>query len=370
MAGLLLAGLFAHLNVSHAQSAADFKVDVQVTDQGEAQRKSAYRVALDRLVRRDLPVDLMDDLQRREVLSDAAKYVQSFRYRKFQGALDGRLMATRQVREGAETTSVIEVAFPAGLAGIIQQELAPVAVLEETDLDDAATGPVLVLIAVDQNATQFMIGGSRGQKFQSRLAQLGAAHSMDFVFPMLDEEDLQIISPTDVLYDQVDRHRAVMQKYATDKRLTGALFRLSASAWQSEWRYTIQGKPERTVKLTTKTLDEALITVVTELANDDGSELAATAGFFGDSPVFKREGVGVRINNINSLADYQQVLAVLREIDSTVVTEVLDSGAAVFRASGTSLSLLQESLATQPQFSAIPLDQGVGVEVGAQFRFR
>jgi len=366
MVGLTLA-VSSWLSAAQAQTGTDFKVAVQVTDQGESQRRSAYRVALGRLLRQDLPAGLLDDLQRREVLNNADRYVQSFRYRKFQEGADELRLATLQVREGASAGSVIEVAFPADLAGIIQQELLPVAVLEESVVDSIDSGQVLALIAVDQDGAQFLIGGSRGKKFQSRMSQLGAAHSMSFLFPVLDEADSQIVSATDVLYNQTDRLTAVIQKYATQNYLTGGLFRLSADAWQSEWRYSSPGQQLRTINLTTRTLDEALITVITELANESGTDLTPATGLFGSNSNLQRDGIGVRIDNINSLADYQQVLDVLRRIDSTVVTEMLDAGAAVFRATGTSLASLQDSLANQPQFSALPVEQ---VGVSARFRYR
>lgn len=366
MVGLTLA-VSSWLSAAQAQTGTDFKVAVQVTDQGESQRRSAYRVALGRLLRQDLPAGLLDDLQRREVLNNADRYVQSFRYRKFQEGADELRLATLQVREGSSAGSVIEVAFPADLAGIIQQELLPVAVLEESVVDSIDSGQVLALIAVDQDGAQFLIGGSRGKKFQSRMSQLGAAHSMSFLFPVLDEADSQIVSATDVLYNQTDRLTAVIQKYATQNYLTGGLFRLSADAWQSEWRYSSPGQQLRTINLTTRTLDEALITVITELANESGTDLTPATGLFGSNSNLQRDGIGVRIDNINSLADYQQVLDVLRRIDSTVVTEMLDAGAAVFRATGTSLASLQDSLANQPQFSALPVEQ---VGVSARFRYR
>ena len=57
-----------------AQSAADYTVDVLVADQTEKQRRSAYWLALDRILRRNMPDAITDPDQRAQVLREASRY--------------------------------------------------------------------------------------------------------------------------------------------------------------------------------------------------------------------------------------------------------------------------------------------------------
>ncbi|OED43847.1 hypothetical protein AB833_02825 [Chromatiales bacterium (ex Bugula neritina AB1)] len=342
------------------------QAEVLVSDQGASQRSSAYWLALDEILQRDLP-GFEANPQRKEVLNEATKYVQSFRYKRVDPLMSESLLATRKVREGAEATSVIQITFPDNVAALVQQRLAPQPLVEET-IEEVESN-VLALVAVDQDGAQFIIGGERGKKFQSRMVQLGVANSLDFEFPVLDDADLAVIQPTDILYNQVDRLEAVMARYDTTRRMTGALFRLSADAWQSEWRFSVPGYPERMATLTTATLDEALITAISELANKEADNFAAGSIYQNGDQPFQRSGVGVRIENISNLADYKNVLSMLRTIDSSVVTESLESGATVFRAKIDS-SVLRDALSRQQQLSPLPFAPDGSGELGFRFQTR
>ncbi len=349
---------------SHAQEVSDFVVEVVVADPGNSQRSSAYWLALDRVLSRNVPEGVIDGPTRREILRDPSRYVQSYRYRKFDVALDGRRLSTREVREGAPADSVIAVTFPARLASIIQQQNQPVEIVEETVV--AGSGSTLALIAVEQDGQQFLIGGERGKKFQSRMIQLGAANYLTFEFPLMDAQDKQILSPSNVLYNESEQLDQIREKYNSSSYLTGALVRLSADAWQSDWNLERAGQPPRSVNLTTQSLDEALITAITELTssgNQSGpSYLTGGSGF-------QRSGVALRVENINSLAQYELALSLLQAIDPALITESLEPGATVFRATAMDSTTLQQRLARQPLFSPIAVD-AVGAELSYRFQSR
>lgn len=346
-----------------AQSAADFKIEVLVADQGQKQRSSAYWLALDRVLRRNMPEAVPDTDQRSKVLREASRYVQSFRYRKFNPSIDSGRLSTRTVREGGTVAGVIAVTFPADLETILRQQSAPAAVIEESTTVEPRN--ILALIAVDQQATQFLIGGERGRKFQTRMAQLGTANGLSFEFPKLDAADTELISPSDVLYDQTDRLDAITSRYDTDRRLSASLFRLSEEVWQTEWRYIVANQAPRTLNLTTRSLDEALVTALSELG-DAGTGYRAD-GYLGQGAAFVREGVGLRVENINSILDYQRVLAILQRVDASFMTESLESGAIVFRAPQASAISLQQTLARVPQLSQLTSGSASGTDLVTQY---
>lgn len=352
---------------ARAQTAADFKVEVVVADQGQKQRSSAYWLALDRVLRRNMPDAITDSDQRAKVLREASRYVLSFRYRRFDTASDGARLSTRAVRDGAQPDSVIVVSFPAELESILRQQAASSAVVVTSE--DQSTAPaadILALVAVDQEATQFMIGGKRGKKFQSRMAQLGANNALSFKFPLLNRADKELLAPADVLFDQTEKLDAIMARYQTDRRLTAALFRLSEQVWQTEWRYVVAGQVVQTLNLTTRTLDEALVTALSELG-DSGAGYSPNS-YLGQSTAFQRDGIALRIENINSLAAYQRVLKSLQQIDTALVTESLEPGAIVFRAPQSTLSSMQQSIARMPELRLLSTGAVTGAELVAQFR--
>lgn len=330
-------------------AAQDFNVEVVVAEQGAKQRASAYWLALDDVLRRSMPVGAIDDTQRQEVLRDPARYVQSFRYRPYNAADDSGLLSTRQIREGAEPDSVIVVTFPATLAGNIQRQFLAQPVEEE--VVPLTSGRILALIAVEQGGQQFLIGGDSAKKFQSRMIQLGAANNLTFEFPVLDEEDLTIINATNVLfYDQAVLD-AMVQKYQSSGRISGGLVRVGEESWQSDWQYSFAADKNGSLSLTTRSLDEALLTAVTEIASG-GATIGG--GVLASDINFERSGVAVRIENINSLSHHQQVLRLLRSIDTAAEAEALEPGATVYRLPNADVFALQQRLAGQPALTQLP----------------
>lgn len=329
--------------------AQDYIVEVVVADPGAKQRASAYWLALNRVMQRNMPEGSITDSQRQEVLRDPARYVQSFRYRAYNETTDVRRLSTRQIREGAVPDSVIVVTFPATLPGNIQRRF-QVQPLQE-QIVTAGSGRILSLIAVEQSGDQFLIGGNAAKKFQARMIQLGAANNLTFEFPVLDDQDLAIISPANVLFKDQSVLDAMVQKYQSSGRISGALVRIGESSWQSDWQYDLAANKNGSLSLTTKSLDEALLTAVTEIANDGAS---LPAGMFGGSFDFKRAGVSIRVENIDSLDRHQQVLALLRTIDDSTMVEGLEPGVTVYRALNTDLLSLQQRLSTQPALTSLP----------------
>ncbi len=344
---ILLTGIAA--TYTAPATAADFVVEVVVTDPGDKQRASAYWLALNQVLERNVPVGTIDNTQRQEVLRDPARYVQSFRYRAYNALSDSPLLSTRQVREGDPADSVIIVTFPATLPANIQRQFQVQSVQEQ--VVPIGSGRILALVAIEQNNERFLIGGDTAKKFQSRMIQLGIANSLAFEFPLLDEEDLTIISPANVLfYDQLVLDTMV-QKYQSAGRISGALLRIGEQSWQSDWQYSFADGKTGNLSLTTRSLDEALLTAVTEIASG-GSTLGGSL-LSGDIN-FERTGVEIRIENINSLDHHQQVLQLLRSIDNTVVAESLEPGVTVYRAANADIFNLQQQLARQPALVPLP----------------
>ncbi len=346
---------------SHAQSqtpsATDFRVEVQVTDQSDRERNRAYLLAFDRVLRRQVETRVfVESFQREELLQDPARYVQSFRYRRVNPTTDSVLLATRSVREGANPTAVIAVAFPTDLAAIIQQQLTPV--IEEQEVQEIL--PVIALVAVEQQGNVFLIGGDRGKKFQARAMQLAAANNLQIQFPEFSAEDQQLITAEDIFGANTDRINNFAARFEGNDLLTGALYRLSPTTWQSDWNFSKRNtESQSSFGLTTATLDEALVSAMTQLSANGG----AGGGFLssgGTAGSYDRAGVVIRVENIRTLADYDNVLATLRELDGSVVTEILELEAMVFRASEQGAENVRSALSRSRSFETINTDQFAG----------
>ena len=341
-------------SLGQSQTGSDFRVEVQVVNQSDRERSSAYWLAFDRVLRQQVETRVpLEPFQREELLEDPSRFVQSFCYRRFDPTLDNTLLATRSVREGTPPTAVIAVAFPTDLAAIIQQQLIPV--VEEQEVTTIL--PVIALVAVEQQGSQFIIGGDRGKKFQARAMQLAAANNLQLQFPELTPEDLQLISAEDIFSTNTDRINNFISRYEGNDLLTGALYRLSSSTWQSDWTFSGREKQAQSFALTTATLDEALISAMTQLNSSSSGGFLSSDG---SADSYSRAGVAIRVENIRSLADYDNVLAALRRLDSGVVTETLDVESMVFRASEQGALTVRDSLINSRSFEVINADEFAG----------
>ena len=90
---------------------------------------------------------------------------------------------------------------------------------------------------------------------------------------------------------------------------------------------------------------------------------SSSGGFLssdGSADSYSRAGVAIRVENIRSLADYDNVLAALRRLDSGVVTETLDVESMVFRASEQGALTVRDSLINSRSFEVINADEFAG----------
>ena len=342
--------------VSHAQT--DLQVDVQVANQSDSERNGAYWLAFDRVLRREVETRIrVEPLQREELLAEPSRFVQSFRYRRYNPTTDNFNLATRRVREGAAPAAVISVAFPNDLAAIIQQQLIPV--VEEQEAPVLA--PVITLVAVEQEpGSQILIGGERGRNFQARAMQLAAANNLQIQFPeILPETDLSApavqITAADVFTGNAEQINAYVQQFESTELLTGALFRISPTTWQSEWNFTSQTQQPQSFGLTTATLDEALVAAMRQISPDS----IALSSTYNDGSEGSQQssGVAIRIENIRSLADYDNVITVLRRLDPGALTESLELDSMVFRATEQSAVQVRDSLIASRNFEPLNIDQ-------------
>lgn len=371
IAGLVTGLMVVHSAGVRAQSAADFSVEVRVANQSGKERDSAYLLAFDQVLRRQVETRVrVEPAQRDELLQDPSLYVQRFRYRRIIPGSDDFRLATSTVRNGTPPAAVIVVTFPPDLAAIIQQQLIPV--IEEPPA--AVVVPVIALVAVEQQGSQFIIGGDRGRRFQQRATELAAANNLQLVFPEITPEDLTLLSASDIFNADADRINRFVTRYAGNDLLTGAIYRLSSIAWQSDWSFTghtnttgqqpgtressLQEQQTITFSLTTMTLDEALVAAMTQISSGNG--------YLSDGAVdnFERTGLVIRVENVRSLADYDNVLAKLRQLDTDVMTESLEFNAIVFRATEQAAQRVRNSLSTSSSFQPINDDQsGQGISV-------
>lgn len=346
---LLTSGLAAGLQ---AQSLEDFNIEVQVANQSDRERNSAYRLAFDRVLLRQVETRVrVEPEQRSELMVDPSLYVQSFRYRGFLQGADNALLATTTVRESGVPAAVIIVSFPTDLAAIIQRQLIPV--VEEPAAPVIA--PVIALVAVEQQDKQFIIGGDRGRKFQQRATELASANNLQLEFPNITVEDLESISAADIFNSDVERINNFSTRYAGSELLTGALYRLSPTTWQSDWTYTGQDQQARSFSLSTGTLDEALVAAITQISPGGGFLSNTYDDVSADR--LEQTGVAIRVENIRSLSDYDNILATLRQLDADIVTESLELNSMVFRATEQSAQRVRNSLLASNSFEPIDADQ-------------
>jgi|GEM_PF-6379617 len=148
---LLTSGLAAGLQ---AQSLEDFNIEVQVANQSDRERNSAYRLAFDRVLLRQVETRVRVEPEQRQLIP------------------------------------------------VVEEPAAPV------------IAPVIALVAVEQQDKQFIIGGDRGRKFQQRATELASANNLQLEFPNITVEDLESISAADIFNSDVERINNFSTRYA------------------------------------------------------------------------------------------------------------------------------------------------------------
>jgi uncharacterized protein len=272
-----------------------YTAQVALDDAQEQPREAAYRTALDEVLLRVSGSELVADPERVELLfPNPAAYVVQFR----PGAddtlwvsFDGQAIE-RTLRQAGQTVwgedRPLTVVWLAVDWGQGQREI--------IGADDPERG---------RDAARSI---DRNQLLRQRVLEIAQRRGLPVVFPLLDVEDLQNISFSDIWGGFDDALLEASKRYETNSILVGRV--RANSSQRNSWRYYFGGR-----QLTWSGEPEFVIGQVADV-------LAAEFAISGSAPL---ESVDLTVAGIDTVAAYgavQSMLARLSVVESFAIAEV------------------------------------------------
>lgn len=229
---------------------------------------------------------------------------------------------------------------------------------------------VLVWLAADDSGDRRLISEDDTTGVRAAVQRVSAQRGIPVILPLLDLEDRQRVTASDVWAEFDDVVSDASERYGADVIVSGRAARLARGDWRASWR--LHGGEQSTVWVTEEaTLDGAVAAGVVRLADLLGARLAVrhdgTAAQASGSQLTV-EGVG----NLVQLARAQHYLEGLGQLDR-LVPERIGSGSVTFgfRLRG-SLADLEQTLSLGAVLERQTADAlaGSGASSAPLFRYR
>lgn len=94
--------------------------------------------------------------------------------------------------------------------------------------------PVLVWLAVEQQGRRLLVGGEEGAQWRAQLQAAAARRGVQLLFPLMDSEDRQRISSTDVFGGFTERIQQASERYGAAVMLVGRVHP-QGGGWTARW---------------------------------------------------------------------------------------------------------------------------------------
>lgn len=166
--------------------------------------------------------------------------------------------------------------------------------------------PVLVWLAVEQNARRQIVGGEDGAAIRARLQDAAARRGVLLVFPLMDAEDQQKVGPADIFGGFTERVRQAAARYGAPALAIGRMHR-EGSGWVTRW--ALSGAANGSWGSTGNSQAEALDAAAADLAGRLVQRFAQLPSA-GDS----EQTLVVRVQGVNTLRDYDRLERRLRTV--------------------------------------------------------
>lgn len=310
---LLIALTLFTLSASAVEVHGLYQVEIPVPDQTHDSRLVAYRQALmDILVRVSGQSQVMMQRQFNEVLDDAWKFVQSYRYRQMdiQEAQD----------KGLDHPSLLLVVNldPEQINRLLRDAQRPIW---------GSVRPTTVAwVVVEQGGKRELLGAASSHPAKGILQRRAEMRGLPLQFPLLDLTDEQNVSVSDVWGGFTEPVKAASLRYSEDAVFFGRVFS-RGRLWIGDWHLLVRGH-ETQWRLEGDSLASVLQPSV-DVAVDDIALHYAQSTSVGESSGYTR----VKVWNVRSLSDYAAVIKYLEKQISVVnvIPEAVTDTSVVFR---------------------------------------
>jgi hypothetical protein len=290
-----------------------YEVEVPVSDQTRDSRHTAYREALTQvLVRVSGQSQIMMQRQFHEILDDAWKLVQSYRYRQMdvQEALD----------KGLDHASlVLWVRLdPEQIKRLLREA--------ERPIWGQVRPNTVSWVVVEQGGKRELLGAASSHPAKQILERRAELRGLPLQFPLLDLVDQQAVSVSDVWGGFSEPVKTASLRYGDDAVFFGRVYS-RGKRWYGEWHLLVRGHES---KWSVQGTDLAsVLQPSVDIAVDDIAQRYAQSTSVGESAGFTL----VKVWNVQSLGDYARVIKYLEKQISVVevIPDTVEGGAVVFR---------------------------------------
>jgi len=290
-----------------------YQVEIPVPDQTRDSRQAAYREALEQvLVRVSGQSQVMMQRQFHEVLDDAWKLVQSYRFRQMdvQEALDKGL-------DHASLVLVVQL-DPEQVKRLLREA--------ERPIWGQVRPNTVAWVVVEQGGKRELLGAASSHPAKRILERRADMRGLPLQFPLLDLVDQQAVSVSDVWGGFTEPVKNASLRYSDDAVFFGRVYS-RGKRWIGEWHLVVRGH-ESHWNVQGSDL-AAVLQPSVDIAVDDIALRYAQSTSEGESAGYTR----IKVWNVQSLGDYAAVIKYLEKQISVVdvIPETVDKASVVFR---------------------------------------
>ncbi|OPX55904.1 hypothetical protein BTE48_06845 [Oceanospirillum multiglobuliferum] len=175
----------------------------------------------------------------------------------------------------------------------------------------------LIWLAIEGSNGRFIVNSENNPLLSDIIQTQATRRGLPATLPLIDLEDEQRISVSDIWGQFSDRIKAASLRYASDATMTGRVYRATAEHWHARWVLQI-GNQQLMTDLESEQLRDLLVLSMDWLAESLANKYAVTASTSGpDSYRFKVLG-------IESIADYARLNAYLGGLQIVESVEILE----------------------------------------------
>lgn len=286
----MLIAVFLLLFMPAAIAETTVSVRLPVDDQQAESREQAVRTAMEQvLVRLTGQEEVVRSDAVRPLLQQPGRFMQRYQYERED---EGKLMMAMQF----DGTAVRQALAARGVAS--WQTNRP---------------PVLVWLALERDGRRILVGGEDGVEERALLQSAATKRGLLLLFPLMDSEDQQRISPADVFGGFAERAAAAGERYGTAQMIMGRMHR-EGSGWASRWR--LSGGDNANWSSTGATPDELLDAVAGELAVRQAKRYAVL-------PSAEDRRLRIQVSGVGNLRDFDRLQRYLRTLGGVAAVQPL-----------------------------------------------
>lgn len=301
----LIAIVLAAAPVAAAQVSGLYEAEVVVEDKSEASREAGLGDALARVVTK---VTGRRNPRSNEAIADAiaspGRFVQQFRYRQENAAVDGAPAQAPRWFLWAKFDSGVVDGLISDAGWRIWGRLRP---------------EVMLWIVLEQSGERRILGGEESPELATVLRDAARLRGVPVLLPLLDLEDQSRLRPSDVWGGFNDRIQAASNRYQANVILAARVYRLLPSLWEGKFTLIVGNE------LQDWTGQGDILELLLSDAVDEVADRLALR-FAGPGMLTDASGFDVVVTGVRSVSDYARTLeylGALEQITDVSVTRVV-----------------------------------------------